>query len=116
MAAPPAYKPVPTADPEHAQNESEKQPAARTRTRCAKNILLCALALCAIMLVALRPLRSVLRVPLRGSGARMGHGCHAAHRNLSTSALPETFALPSGDKIPSVALGTCACVGFQSSR
>ena len=40
---------------------------------------------------------------------RLGTPCRGSHRNLSSVAkLPTHYTLPSGDKIPSVALGACA--------
>ncbi|KAI0671193.1 NADP-dependent oxidoreductase domain-containing protein [Trametes maxima] len=44
-----------------------------------------------------------VRAVARTAKVRMGRPCHGAERNLSS--LPSHFTLPSGDKIPSVALG-----------
>ncbi|EIW52463.1 uncharacterized protein TRAVEDRAFT_32150 [Trametes versicolor FP-101664 SS1] len=44
-----------------------------------------------------------VRAISRSSKMRMGKPCHAVHRNLSS--LPSHYTLPSGHKIPSVALG-----------
>ncbi len=43
----------------------------------------------------------------RPQGHRIGTPCAGSHRNVSSVAfLPTHYTLPSGDKIPSVALGT----------
>jgi len=54
------------------------------------------------MIAAFRPVQSLLRAS-KGFTFKGCYGGAQAHRNLSS--LPEYFTLPSGDKIPSVALG-----------
>lgn len=64
-----------------------------------KRLLFHILAVAAVMYVSYLGIRAVAR----SSKVRMGRPCHGGHRNLSS--LPSHYTLPSGDKIPSVALG-----------
>ncbi|KAF8895241.1 NADP-dependent oxidoreductase domain-containing protein [Infundibulicybe gibba] len=69
-----------------------------------KNIALRVLTALLIMSVALFGLRHTSKISFAG-GLRAG--CHKQHRNISTprNTLPSYYKLPSGDHIPSVALG-----------
>ena len=76
--------------------------SAEHKQRTAKSILVKVLGAVAIMYATFSGLRALSR-------ASFGKGwmsCHGAHRNLSNlTALPWNYPLPSGDRIPSVALG-----------
>ena len=76
--------------------------SAEHKQRTAKSILVKVLGAVAIMYATFSGLRALSR-------ASFGKGwmsCHGAHRNLSNlTALPWHYQLPSGDRIPSIALG-----------
>ena len=89
------YELLPTSDTAKAQEEL----SSNIRKTHLKQILFRVLALAAIMFVAIQGIRSWAK-----SSARFSHKpCHGLHRNLSS--LPSHYTLPSGDRIPSVALG-----------
>ncbi|OBZ71616.1 putative oxidoreductase C26F1.07 [Grifola frondosa] len=88
------YKPIPQ-DEGIALDER-----ARARHRDTKDLLLHFLTVAAVMCATYVGVRFLVRV---GSKLRYGVPCHGVHRNLSS--LPSHFTLPSGDEIPSVALG-----------
>ncbi|CAL1701603.1 unnamed protein product [Somion occarium] len=90
------YKPVPTSE----HDDEESQNLTKSRSARIKTTLFYFVATIAVMYVAYLATRSIIRsVPKHGMHGRPG--CH--HRNLTT--LPSHHILPSGDKIPSVALG-----------
>lgn len=68
--------------------------------------LLVVLAMSAVLQCAYLPVKHFTRRPTTRR-MRLGTPCHASHYNHSSIAsLPTHYTLPSGDKIPSVALGT----------
>jgi hypothetical protein len=103
MAVPVAeYKLLPTTNQDDIVNESPPQ-ARQTKTY--RSILARILVVFSIMYLASSGVHSISRI-----GGRWGAWCGsgAGHRALSTSRgvqLPTHYTLPSGDKIPSVALG-----------
>jgi len=95
MSYPPRYKPLPTI------GEDENTVFKARNTRKQKKVIFHVLAFVAIMYAAFSGVRYVSR---SNWGLAKGlWGCHGAQRNLSS--LPSHFILPSGDKIPTVALG-----------
>lgn len=120
---PPVYSPLPTVDPTGPQvtdKQLDLEAALRhKRKTTVKRIAFHVLAVLAIMYAlvlavkefpaACRMVRSKGMHMKNGTYVYMGHnmtGCHGANRTMSTaSGLPGFYTLPSGDKIPSVALG-----------
>lgn len=101
MSSAPSYKPLATSE-----DDSESDPELalrRVRTRRFKKLAFHLLAVAAIMYAVFSGVKYLARsLPkMRMPG---GAPCNGPRRNLSS--LPEHFVLPSGDKIPSVALGT----------
>jgi hypothetical protein len=95
MNYPPRYKPLPTI------SEDETTVFRARNARKQKKVIFHVLAIVTIMYAAFSGIRYVARSNL---GLAKGlWGCHGAQRNLST--LPSHYTLPSGDKIPTVALG-----------
>lgn len=95
---PSPYQLLPTAEEGDKTTEGLYQKLRREKT---KRLLFHILAGCALMFLAIQGIRALAR----SSGRSMtGPGCHGPHRNLSS--LPSHYTLPSGDEIPSVALGT----------
>lgn len=131
---PPTYSPLPTADPQVLDKDEqlvdlEASRARRDRrTTVVKKIIfhiLAALAIMYALVLAVKEIPTACRM-FRNNGVLMKNvtsvntqklgGCHGANRTLSTAAgLPSFHSLPSGDKIPSVALGepffefACVC-------
>lgn len=102
---PPYYKPLATSEEGEEESQTFKSrlsrfgPSSRT-----KSVLFSIVATTAVMYALYLGSRSLLgSLPRFRHGARPGCGLHR-HRNLT--ALPSHYTLPSGDKIPSVALGT----------
>ena len=95
------YELLPTSE----EGKAEEQLTRKIRRDKIKKILFHVLAVFAVMLVALQGLKSFIKTSERFL-TYGGKGCHGMQRNLSS--LPSHYALPSGDKIPSVALGTAA--------
>jgi hypothetical protein len=94
MSGPPRYKALATI------GEDEQITTLKERTTSKpKKIIFHVLAILAIMYAALSGVRYVSRLRL----PKGFWGCHGSQRNLSS--LPSHFTLPSGDTIPSVALG-----------
>ena len=91
------YEPLATGD----DDKSLQHAQARAHTARVKRILFTVLSLCAVMVAGFQGLRAIVR-----SSAGFLHTAPCAQRNLSS--LPSHHTLPSGDKIPSVALGTAA--------
>lgn len=91
----PHYKPLSQDD---GDEEQQFGVAPRVQNRH-KRLLFHILAVAAVMYVSFLGVRAISR----SSKMRMGKPCHAVHRNLSS--LPSHYTLPSGHKIPSVALG-----------
>ncbi|OJT03862.1 hypothetical protein TRAPUB_5453 [Trametes pubescens] len=89
------YKPLSQDD---GDEEQQFDVAPRVQNRH-KRLLFHILAVAAVMYVSFLGVRAISR----SSKMRMGKPCHGAHRNLSS--LPSHYTLPSGHKIPSVALG-----------
>ncbi|KAH9948259.1 NADP-dependent oxidoreductase domain-containing protein [Amylocystis lapponica] len=102
MPAPPAYKPLSTVDPEDGVQDRDQATVNRTlRARRTKKLLFYFVAVAATMYAMFSGFKFLVRTgPKRFAS---GPGCHGAQRNLSS--LPSHYALPSGDKIPAVALG-----------
>jgi len=92
---PPFYKPLATSE-EEADLDGSKSSRART-----KKIIFHFIAIGAVMYAIFLGTRSFVRWSVK-SGRPMKGGCHG-QRNLTS--LPSYYTLPSGDKIPSVALG-----------
>lgn len=87
-----------TADGDKVQDSTRK-----IRREKIKRVLFYVLTIFTVMFFALQG----LKVFVRSSSQFLHHGpgCHGGmHRNLSS--LPSHYTLPSGNKIPSVALGT----------
>ena len=95
--SPSAYKPLATDDGALPIDVDACQPR-KKRCNCNKKRFARLLAAFAIMLIAFSGLKQLSRSNLNGIW-----GCHGAARNISS--LPTHYTLPSGDKIPSVALG-----------
>ncbi|KAJ3525138.1 hypothetical protein NM688_g8450 [Phlebia brevispora] len=95
---PSVYQLLPTTD----GGKPDEQLTRKIKREKIKKILFHVLAVSAIMVIAAQGLRAFIR-----SSERFlqygGKGCHGMQRNLSS--LPSHYSLPSGDKIPSVALG-----------
>jgi len=89
-----AYKPLATSE-----DDNEDQANRRLRIRKIKRSLFALVAVAALMYVAFLGTRAIIRAGARGRSRYPG--CN--HRNLTS--LPSHFTLPSGDKIPTVALG-----------
>jgi hypothetical protein len=112
---PPIYAPVPTVDKDEQVVDLEASGVRRARrTTVIKKIFFHILAVIAIMyalVLAARGIPAACRMIRNGKIPNPVHtqklnGCHGANRTLSTGAgLPSFHMLPSGDKIPSVALG-----------
>ena len=95
---PEEYELLPTADGDKARERLAK----RLLHDRIKKILFRVLAAFAVMYFAIQGIRAFAK-----SSAQFLHGpgCHGGmHRNLSS--LPSQYTLPSGNQIPSVALGT----------
>ncbi|KAK7695590.1 hypothetical protein QCA50_000226 [Cerrena zonata] len=101
---PPYYKPLATSE-EDEESQTFKSRLSRLRpTSSTKSVLFGIVATAAVMYALYLGSRSVLRsLPKYHHGMRPGCGLHGHHRNLTS--LPSHYTLPSGDKIPSVALG-----------
>jgi hypothetical protein len=93
MSYPPRYKFLPATDE---QTKGRSLGSARP-----KKIILHILAIIAIMYATFSGVRYISRSNLKFPKGLWG--CHGAQRNLSS--LPSHYTLPSGDKVPSVALG-----------
>lgn len=89
-----AYSPLPTSDPLYADGQS-----ARRKKAAKKNLLLKLIIAIAVMFTLVSGARTLSR-------STFWKVCHGGQRNISTGNLPSHYTLPSGDKIPSVALGT----------
>lgn len=99
MAFPPRYEPVPTVDKD---NEEELRIHRRKRLG-KKRFFFYLISFVALMVAACSAVRLA-----RTRGFWMT--CYGPRRNQSNLArLPSHYALPSGDKIPSVALGKMYC-------
>lgn len=111
---PPLYSPLPTVPEVVEDKQFDLEASHRRQPKTTfKKIIFYVLAIFAIMYAlvlgvkeipsACRMLRS--KAMLMKNGTNMS-GCHGANRTISTGAgLPSFYTLPSGDKIPSVALG-----------
>jgi hypothetical protein len=103
---------MPPAHYEYLPNSTEdkyvEQWEAKARRDRVKTRLVQGLAILAVMLAAFKGLQA-----FAASSARFLHAppCHGLQRNLST--LPSHYTLPSGDKIPAVALGTANGVRYS---
>lgn len=92
-----AYKPLATSE----DAEDPELTQTRVHTRRYKNLAFHCLAIAAVMYAIFSGVKYIARAMPK---MRTGAPCHGPRRNLSS--LPEHYTLPSGDKIPSVALGT----------
>ena len=93
------YDLLPTGDDAKADEQRDK----RIRHARLKRITFHVLVVLALMYAGYHGLRAFARSSSQFLRAKP---CHGAQRNLS--ALPSHYTLPSGHKIPSVALGTAA--------
>ncbi|CCM00991.1 uncharacterized protein FIBRA_03039 [Fibroporia radiculosa] len=99
---PPAYKQLSTHDPEEVSVDPTSSPTSRLTSRLSFTAVA---RLIAVMVLAYAGVRFLTRAALK-----LRAPCHSGlQRNLSS--LPTHYTLPSGDKIPSVALGV-----WQASR
>ena len=100
---PAEYELLPTAEDTGDKVEYESL-VRRRRIARAKELLSRVLALLAIMFLGYQGLWSFVKSSFKFLHSKPCHGTSGSQRNLTS--LPSHFTLPSGDKIPSVALGT----------
>lgn len=116
---PPIYSPLPTEEPDK-QSDLEAAAAPRSHRATLKKGVFHILAIAAIMyalVLAAKEIPSVCRMarnkgflPKNGAYVHPKYnttGCRGNRTMVTTSGLPSFYTLPSGDKIPSVALGKC---------
>lgn len=94
------YQQVPTDDV-----DKEAGDDAIKNERKRRNFVFRILVACAIMYSIFLGVRHVSRLRMMHGGIGCQKPLIGHHKNMSTGALPTHFTLPSGDKIPSVALG-----------
>lgn len=86
------------------QNKGPDAQSHRKRSAGLKFYINRVLVLAVVMYAAFTGFRAVSRSAF---GSRVWQACHGLQRNLTTGAsLPSHYQLPSGDRIPAVALGT----------
>lgn len=107
------YKLLPSStDIDSDAERADIQDSQPRKQRTVKYILVKVLGALAIMYATFTGLRTLTRLSVvRPLSMRPGVACHGLQRNMSKSAsLPWHYQLPSGDRIPSVALGTAAVI------
>jgi hypothetical protein len=98
-----AYQAIPTDDIDD-DNKPSHFPLLHNKKAVFLRRILTVLAILYATMMGLRYLGRTGRLPWSSPV------CRGVHRNVSTGAgLPSHYVLPSGDKIPSVALGKCVC-------
>lgn len=101
----PTYQPIPTSENQNDDDRKGTILYKPTAFVSQKRKVFYALSFVAIMYATFSGIRLLARSKIfqgcSGSGAMNG----TMHRNMSTATLPSHYTLPSGDKIPSVALG-----------
>lgn len=109
-----SYQPIPTTEHDIERAPGAKSFKSERSSFRVKTILSRVLAAFVIMYLALAGLRSLKLSPSYSSLGRFGLGCHKnASMKAGLSTLPSHYKLPSGDQIPSVALGTVNSTSFH---
>ena len=110
----PAYQPLPQREVKgdfaspaysaaHADVEAQRKPSASWKRLL--TLTLYAFGLFQLSYLGTRYYLNATHAPAHG-GRKLGAPCRGAHRNAShVASLPTHYILPSGDRIPSVALG-----------
>ena len=96
MSDVPYYKPLASSPDEESGDFNPK-----SRSVQFKRLAFYIIAGCTLMYLSAQGMRAFARVV-----SKPCHPSHRHHHNLTSIALPAHYTLPSGDKIPSVALGT----------
>ena len=105
------YKPLATSEEDEESQTLKSRLSRFGPSSNTKSVLFSVVATAAVMYALYLGSKSLLSsLPKFRHGMRPGCGLHG-QRNLTT--LPSYYALPSGDKIPSVALGTVNIPFFE---